>query len=98
MRYLTFRSLKMDKSSLKSSNIQSWFLHAVSRKGDVGNGFHAFMDGQSLPVSIFIGFHGIEARILADDFVHRFVCSTRQACIARESGTLAVRTGTPEPK
>jgi len=53
-RYLTFWSLKMDTSSLKSSNIRSGFLHLVSRKGDLRNRTHAYVGGKFLPISIFI--------------------------------------------
>src|ERR1039458_2822522 len=66
----------MDKSSLKSSNIECRFPHSVSRKGKLNHHAHAFMNGQFLPVSIFVGLHVIEARVGADNLVHSFVCST----------------------
>src|SRR5258708_22503085 len=71
----------MDKSSLKSSNIECRFPHSVSRKGEFSNRAHAFMRGQFLPVPIFIGLHGIEARVAADSLVHWFVCNTSRAAL-----------------
>src|SRR5450432_2060305 len=79
MRYLTFWSLKMDKSSLKSLNIRRRFLRLVSRKGYIRNGVHPFVDGQLLPVPVFILLHGIKACKRADRLVHMFVCSTLRA-------------------
>ena len=80
-RYLTFWALKVDKSSLKSSNIECRFPRSVSRKGKLSNRAHAFMSGQFLPVPILIGLHSIEARVAADSLVHWFVCSTGRAVL-----------------
>jgi hypothetical protein len=64
---LTFWALKMDKSSLKSSNIR--FLYRVGREGDLRNRPQALMGGQRLPGLIFFHPESTEVRILADHFV-----------------------------
>src|SRR5664280_409299 len=73
----------MDKSSLKSSNIECRFLHLVSREGDLNNCVHPFIHGPTLPVAIFVGLHLIEVRVGADHFVHWFVCSTGRLVLQR---------------
>src|SRR5258708_2368915 len=85
----------MDKSSLKSSNIECRFPHSVSRKGEFSNRAHAFMRGQFLPVPIFIGLHGIEARVAADSLVHWFVCSTSRAALQQYFRRLRWPVGMP---
>src|SRR5205814_2128985 len=82
IRYLTFRALKMDKSSLKSSNIQRRLVDRISCHRDFRNRAHAFMRRQSLPVPIFIGLHGLPTCVFADYLVHRSVCNTRSGGIA----------------
>src|SRR5712691_13230349 len=76
----------MEKSSLKSSNIECRFPHSVSRKGELSHRAHAFMSGQFLPVPILVGLHGMEARVAADSLVHWFVCSTGEGVLQRYIG------------
>ena len=91
----------MDKSSLKSSNIQCGFLQLVSCKGKLRNRTHAFMRGTFLPVLIFAGLHGLKALEYADSLVHAVVCSTGIMLLQRiirqgQPVTAAVENGAPK--
>jgi hypothetical protein len=73
---LMFRALKMDKSSLKSSNIGGRFLHLVSRKGKGRDRVHTFGHGYTLPFPVFISLQVFMAGVGADYLVHVPFCTT----------------------
>src|ERR1700733_9772892 len=71
-RYLTRCAFKVDKSSLKSECIRPHTLHLVALFRKFPNGSQPLMHGPALPVPIFVGFHFIEAGVLANGLVHAF--------------------------
>src|SRR5437870_424882 len=75
-RYLTFRALKMDKSSLNSTNILGGFLDSPGCECDLRDGVQTLVRGQGLPFENFRGLHFIQAGVARDRFVHCIVCST----------------------
>ena len=61
IKYLTFRTLKMGKSSLKSLNMECRFLHLVRGKSELRNGTHALVGRQPLPVLNLVRLHGVQS-------------------------------------
>ena len=70
MRYLTLFALKMDKSSLNSSNISFGLFHVIQRKSELGDGTETLVRGQRLPLAQLRRLHFFKAVKCRNRLVH----------------------------